>query len=101
MKRFLLIVSLLMTACAPERPEAASRPVAIAPSAGNAETGKQLIETYACLSCHQIPGFEGQQQGSLAPSLERYALREAISGRVPNNPQMMSLFLQNPQAVDP
>src|SRR5688500_8089465 len=89
MKRFVLISVLLAVACSGER------------AAGNAQTGKRLIEKYACLSCHHIPGFEGRPQGSLAPSLERYATRPAISGRVPNNRETMTAFLQDPQALDP
>lgn len=69
-------------------------------SVGNPETGRQLIEKYACLACHQIPGFEGPQ-GFLGPSLEGMASRPTISGRVPNDVTTMTAYLQNPPAIDP
>ena len=93
MKRIVAIV-VLFAACAAERPATVVAP------AGNRETGKELIQKYACLACHQIPGFDGPQ-GSLAPALAGMASRPAISGRVPNDPATMTAFLQNPQAVDP
>ena len=67
---------------------------------GDPAIGRQHIDRYACLACHRIPGFEGPQ-GSLGPSLAGMGSRPLIGGRVPNNPDTMTAFLQNPQAVDP
>ena len=103
MKGSALILSLLLlTGC---RDEAASTTTgsplpASAAATGNADTGKRLIEQYACLACHRIPGFE-EPQGMLGPSLEGMARRPTIGGRVPNDARTMIAYLRNPPAVDP
>ena len=97
-----LIVILLLTACGREAPRETPPPTSSsAPQiTGNVQTGKELIEKYACLACHRIPGF-AEPQGSMGPSLEGIASRPAIAGRVPNDPATMVAYLQNPPAVDP
>ena len=92
MKRIVAIVALL-AACSAERPVSTLAP------AGDPENGRALIQKYACLACHAIPGFDAPQ-GTLAPSLAGMASRSTISGRVPNDPATMAAFLQNPPAVD-
>ena len=81
-----------------EAPAAAGRGAAT--GAGDPAIGRQHIDRYACLACHRIPGFDGPQ-GSLGPSLAGMGSRPTIGGRVPNNRETMTAFLQNPQAVDP
>lgn len=71
-----------------------------AASTGDPAIGRQLVDQYACLACHQVPGFEGPQ-GSLGPSLAGIGSRPTIGGRVPNSAATLTTFLQNPQAVDP
>lgn len=72
----------------------------MAAASGDATNGKKLIDQYACLSCHRIPGFDGPQ-GSMGPSLEAFAARKAIAGGIPNEPATIAAYLQNPQGVDP
>lgn len=93
----------LFARCSAEKPAAQSPQARVAPApaaAGSASAGKKLIDQYACLSCHKIPGFEGPQ-GSMGPSLEAFASRKTIAGGIPNEPQTVTAYLQNPQAVDP
>ena len=99
-----LLLIAFMTGCAAEKP-AAKNPPATATAApvavaGNAVNGKKLIDQYACLSCHKIPGFDGPQ-GSMGPSLEAFASRKVIAGGIPNQPDTVAAYLQNPQSVDP
>lgn len=92
----------LFASCSAEKPAGQATPARVAApaAAGDAAAGKKLIDQYACLSCHKIPGFEGPQ-GSMGPSLEAFATRKAIAGGIPNEPQTVAAYLQNPQAVDP
>jgi cytochrome c len=97
---FGLLLLALLPGCSSEKPgEAGAAPVAAA-ATGDAANGKKLIDQYACLSCHKIPGFDGPQ-GSMGPSLEAFAARKAIAGGIPNEPATIAAYLQNPQAVDP
>jgi cytochrome c len=103
--RTIAIVALtlgLFARCSAEKPAGQNTPTPATASAaaGDAAAGKKLIDQYACLSCHKIPGFDGPQ-GSMGPSLEAFAKRKAIAGGIPNEPQTVAAYLQNPQAVDP
>ena len=94
-----LSLAVLLTACSPERPAGAEAGAAAQP-AGNAGNGRKLIDQYSCISCHMIPGIEGPH-GSMGPTLEAFSRRPAIAGRIPNRPDTIAAYLQNPQAVDP
>lgn len=89
MKRF--AIALLLAACKQE-----SAPVVI----GNVAHGKQLVQQYGCTSCHDIPNVSGPR-GMVGPPLTHVASRQYIGGRLPNTPDNLSKWLQNPQAVDP
>jgi cytochrome c len=97
-----LLLLVFINGCSAEKPaeKVPSAAVVSASVAGNAVNGKRLIDQYACLSCHKIPGFDGPQ-GSMGPSLEAFATRKVIAGRIPNQPDTVAAYLQNPQAVDP
>lgn len=96
-----MIATLILAACAAEKPQQPTQTAAsVATPAGNPARGKELIDTYACTACHGVPGFEGPH-GSLGPTLAGIATRPHIGGRVPNDPQTMAAYLQNPPAVDP
>jgi cytochrome c2 len=97
---FGLFLLALLPGCSSEKPGPADATPVAAAATGDAARGKQIIDQYACLSCHKIPGFDGPQ-GSMGPSLEAFAGRKAIAGGIPNEPATIAAYLQNPQAVDP
>ena len=101
MKRISVVVFLLLIgACSGEPAKSGLPAPAPGPApAGDVEAGRKLIDQYACVACHVIPGAEGG--GSMGPSLDKIATRPTISGRVPNDPKTMAAYLQNPSAVDP
>ncbi|MFN2633217.1 MAG: cytochrome c family protein [Thermoanaerobaculia bacterium] len=97
MKRFLLLASVLaLTACNREQ----KYQTMVATGGGNVERGKQLITQYGCNSCHVIPGIQGAK-GMVGPPLDHIASRQIIAGKLPNTPQNMMQWLQNPQSIDP
>ena len=66
---------------------------------GDPARGKEAIQRYACNSCHNIPGVPGPK-GMVGPPLDHIATRSLIAGKLPNNPQTMIQWLQNPPAFD-
>ncbi len=86
----LAIVVLFLVACKPEAP----------PPIGDAAHGKQLVQQYGCTSCHDIPNVSGPK-GMVGPPLTHLASRQVIGGKLPNTPENLSKWLQNPQAFDP
>jgi cytochrome c2 len=69
-------------------------------SEGNVDRGKQLVTQYGCVACHVIPTVEGPK-GMVGPPLDHIASRQIIAGKLPNTPENMMAWLQNPQMVDP
>jgi len=67
---------------------------------GNPDRGRQLIEQGGCTACHIVPGVQGPR-GMIGPPLEHFASRPVIGGKIPNTPDNVMSFLQNPQAADP
>jgi len=68
-------------------------------SGGNGERGKQLIRSYGCGSCHTIPGIRGAN-AFVGPPLAGIASRSYIAGVLPNDPENMVRWIQNPPAID-
>jgi cytochrome c oxidase assembly factor CtaG/cytochrome c2 len=73
---------------------------AAAMTGGEPKRGKQVIQQYGCGACHTIPGIRGAN-ALVGPSLEQIASRMYIAGVLPNTPENMLRWLQNPPAVDP
>jgi len=66
---------------------------------GDASRGKSLIRAYGCGSCHTIPGVRGAK-AIVGPNLQGVASRAYVGGVVPNTPENLMRWLQNPQAID-
>ena len=95
MKRLMLVMALLLTAC--NRLEKAQIKEELG---GDPAKGKQLVEQYGCASCHDIPNVSGPR-GMVGPPLEHVASRQIIAGKLPNTPENLMNYLQNPQGPDP
>lgn len=67
---------------------------------GDPERGRALIADYACGVCHAIPGIRGAR-GSVGPDLNRFGSRDLIAGIVPNRPDLLVLWLEEPAAIAP
>lgn len=92
----LLMLAVLATACGDERyhDEAVANMVG-----GNPDRGPQLIRSYGCSTCHTIAGVDGAN-GLVGPPLTGIAQRAYIAGVLPNAPDNMVRWIENPKAVD-
>jgi cytochrome c2 len=90
MNRLILAAVLLFTSCKAQETA----------FAGDAARGKQVIQQNGCTACHAIPGIEGPR-GMVGPSLERAGAAGTIAGKVPNTPENLAKWIQNPQAFTP
>ena len=89
----LLCAAVLASGCAKEEP--VSRV-----AGGDPERGRLLVQQYQCAACHFIPEVQGPN-GDAGPSLESMGRLSYIAGSIPNQPENMIRFLQNPPAVKP
>ena len=67
---------------------------------GDPVVGKALLEQYACVTCHTIPGIRGPAT-YVGPPLNAWAEREYIAGNLPNEPEHLIDWIVNPQAIEP
>jgi len=67
---------------------------------GNAHEGKQLIGQYGCGACHIVPGVRGAR-GLVGPPLYYWGDRTMIAGELPNTPDNLIRWLENPKAIEP
>jgi cytochrome c2 len=82
----------LLTACGHD----ARSPVA----GGDAARGKTDITAMACGACHVIGGIPGAD-GQVGPPLNGLAQRVIIGGTLPNTPENMMLWIEDPPAIAP
>jgi cytochrome c len=61
--------------------------------------GRDAIVQYGCGACHTIPGVTGAR-ALVGQPLDTIANRNFIGGVLPNTPQNMVRWLQDPPAVD-
>jgi cytochrome c len=67
---------------------------------GDPERGRAAIAQYGCGSCHSIPGVSGAN-GRVAPPLDSFARRTYVGGEVPNTPENLVRWIENPQSIEP
>lgn len=77
----------------------AARGVKVSPM-GNPEHGKQLLASYGCGACHVIPGVHAAR-GLVGPPLYFFARRTMIAGELPNTPENLEKWIENPKQVEP
>jgi len=69
---------------------------------GDPARGRALVAggAYGCTACHAIPGLRASR-GVVGPPLDGMARRGFIAGQLPNRPDVLVAFLQNPPALVP
>jgi cytochrome c oxidase subunit 2 len=79
---------------------ARTRQPATAPTTDLARQGAQVFATNACGDCHMIQGTTATARAG--PDLTHVASRQTLaSGVIPNTPEQMRRWLDNPQLVKP
>lgn len=69
-------------------------------AAGVPDRGRELIEAYGCVTCHEVPGTRGVG-GQVGPPLSDIGHRALIAGRLPNTPENLVAWIMDPQAIAP
>ncbi|MBV8904941.1 MAG: c-type cytochrome [Acidobacteriia bacterium] len=69
-------------------------------TAGDPKIGEHLIYTYACGSCHVIPGV-AEATGTVGPPLQGIGSRIYIGGVLINTPENLFRWISKPQEVYP
>jgi cytochrome c2 len=69
---------------------------------GNPARGQAILAagSHGCAGCHTIPGVRAAR-GVVGPPLDGMARRSFIAGQLPNEPEVMLAFLQDPPALLP
>jgi cytochrome c len=94
-----IVVALLafaLAGCGAPHEPGPARPQAI----GDVERGRLLLRQYGCSGCHRIPGVAGAP-GDTGPPLDALARRVYLAGLLPNTPQALAHWIQQPQALSP
>ena len=76
----------------------AAEPARLDVPAGDASRGRSLILAYGCRACHTVPGLPSLADNGVGPPLTDFAERKYIAGVVPNRPENLVGWLQNPPA---
>jgi cytochrome c2 len=97
--RSLLVLMLSMAAAAGcTRPRASGDMAVSLP--GDPSRGAELIARADCGVCHRIPGVL-RARGRIAPPLTSFAERAWIAGEVPNTPETLVHWIQDPPSIVP
>jgi cytochrome c oxidase subunit 2 len=63
-------------------------------------SGQRVFESTACVNCHAVSGTPAK--GRFGPDLTHLMSRDTIAaGAAPNTPQMLRLWIRNPDAIKP
>jgi len=96
MRRPLALIALVLSACGQEGHVREAEALAH----GSAARGRDLVRRYGCIGCHTIPGVPGAH-GLVGPELDGIIARAYIAGRLPNTPDNLVKWIEDPRAVDP
>jgi cytochrome c1 len=77
----------------------ASPTVAATPGVGDAARGKNVFTAKVCIGCHQVSGEIAG--GMTGPDLRGFGSRPRIAAVVPNTPENLWHWLENPQRTKP
>ena len=80
-------------------PLPANAPVWAVPG-GNPERGEVAVRRYGCAACHTLPDVRSAL-GQVGPDLEDVGTRMFIAGQLPNTPENLIRWIQEPQEIRP
>jgi putative membrane protein len=67
---------------------------------GDVARGRTLVGEYGCTACHVTPGVNAPE-AYVGPPLDKWARRAFIAGNLANTPDNLTLWLQNPELIEP
>lgn len=67
---------------------------------GDPDSGRVAMKRFGCGACHTIAGIPGANT-LVGPPLTGIAQRSFIGGVLPNSPENLVKWIQDPQAIDP
>lgn len=67
---------------------------------GDADHGRALFVEYGCAACHQVRGVR-TADGRVGPALDGLRDQRIIAGVLPNTPEFLAAFIQQPQEYAP
>jgi len=67
---------------------------------GDPEAGRAALSRRPCGGCHVIPGVRNAT-GAVGPSLDGFASRAYIDGRLQNTPDNLVAWIVDPHSIDP
>jgi putative membrane protein len=67
---------------------------------GDVERGKEVVTAMGCGSCHDIAGLRNAE-GQVGPPLAGVRNRAIIGGALPNTPDNMMLWIEDPPSIAP
>jgi cytochrome c2 len=91
-----LLAAAVLAGCPGDRADRTQVQVA----GGDALLGRRLIRDYGCHSCHTIPGVRGAD-ALVGPPLVHWSRRVYVAGLLPNTPENLVAWLENPQRIHP
>jgi cytochrome c len=91
-----LALAVLLTACGAR---GAAEGEQLVPD-GDAARGQEVIRQYGCTGCHAVPGVASVDDG-VGPDLHDLSDERYLAGQVPNRPEELIRWLQDPQDVEP
>ena len=101
MRRALLLALIILSgACGLESSDAAALHAAAELTGGDPLRGRALIREYGCHTCHTIPGVPGADR-EVGPPLTGLANRVYIAGVLPNVPENLMAWIENPRGASP
>jgi cytochrome c1 len=77
-----------------------ARPAVTEPGLDRRASAERVLRQHACTTCHRIPGVPGADV-HVGPPLDGFGRRTVIAGRLPNTPENLARWLQDPQAIKP
>lgn len=96
---FLAAVAVAFVARGPYRAQVTPEPGWEVPGS-DVRRGKVAIQRHGCGSCHVIPGIRGAN-ARVGPRLEGLIEQSYIGGVLPNEPEYLVSWIQDPQAFSP
>lgn len=67
---------------------------------GDPERGRMAVLEHGCASCHTIPDVESVSR-TIGPDLTDFHQQLYIAGQLPNRPEELIRWIQNPQEIVP